>query len=185
MNGTNGVNGAHETNEVNGINGANSTNSVNGTNGESHATSKTDATSGYRLLTWSARDEAALKRILGLYEGYLKTKAHEDTSFLQDLSYTLATRRSLMAWRSFSVLDGQGAVETLKLSAAKCERAARDVGVAFIFTGQGAQYANMGLELLRYPVFQATLAEIQGVFKDVGAEWSLFGKCRISPPLYR
>lgn len=153
------------------------TNGTNEINGVSHATSRTsNATPGHQLLTWSARDEAALKRMLHLYDGYVKTHMRGDANFLGDLAYALAARRTLMAWRSFSVVDGQGALETLDLFAAKCERAARDVGVAFVFTGQGAQYANMGIELLRYPIFQATLVEAHNIFQELGAEWSLLGK---------
>ena len=164
------------TNETNGVDG------VDGVDGVNHAISKTSkATPGYQLLTWSARDEAALKRMLHLYDGYLKTHMHGDANFLGDLAYTLAARRTLMAWRSFSVVDEQGAPETLDLPAAKCERAARDVGGAFIFTGQGAQYANMGMDLLRYPIFQATLAKAHSIFQELGAEWSLFGKHSILP----
>ena len=119
--------------------------------------------------------------MLHLYDGYLKTHMHDDADFPRDLAYTLAARRTLMAWRSFSVVDGQEVPETLDLPAAKCERAARETGVAFIFTGQGAQYANMGMELLRYPIFQATLSEAHGIFQELGAEWSLFGKPSIFP----
>ena len=187
-NGTNGVHGANVLDGVNGLNGVNGMNGMkgvdgmNGVNGVNHATSKTSkAAPGYQLLTWSARDQAALKRMLHLYDGYLKTHMHGDAKFQGDLAYTLAARRTLMAWRSFAVVDGQGAPETLDLPATKCERAARDVGVAFIFTGQGAQYANMGMELLRYPIFQATLAEAHNIFQELGAEWSLFGKHSILP----
>jgi acyl transferase domain-containing protein len=183
-NGVNGVN--HAISKANGVNGVNhaisKANGVNGVNGANHAINKSSkATPGYQLLTWSARDEAALKRMLHLYDGYLKTSMHGDANFLGDLAYTLAARRTLMAWRSFSIVDGQGDPETLDLPAAKRERAARDVGVAFIFTGQGAQYANMGMELLRYPIFKATLAEVDGIFQQLGAEWSLFGKHSVRP----
>lgn len=158
------------------------TNETNGVDGVNHAASKTSkSTPVYQLLTWSARDEAALRRMLHLYNGYLKTHMHADAKFPGDLAYTLAARRTLMAWRSFSVVDGQGAPETLDLPAAKCERAARDVGAAFIFTGQGEQYANMGMELLRYPIFQATLTKAHSIFQELGAEWSLFGKHSILP----
>ena len=160
----------------------NGTNGVDEVDGVNYATSKTSkASPGYQLLTWSARDEAALKRMLHLYDGYLETHMHGNAKFLGNLVYTLAARRTLMAWRSFSVVDRQGAPETLNLPAAKCERAARDVGVAFIFTGQGTQYANMGLELLRYPIFLGTLAKAHSFFQELGAEWSLFGKHSILP----
>lgn len=115
--------------------------------------------------------------MLHLYDGYIKAQIHgDDDTFLRDLAYTLTARRTLMTWRSFSVVDGQVAPETLNIAAVPCERAARENGVTFVFTGQGAQYANMGMELLRYPVFQATLAEAHSVFQELGAEWSLFGQ---------
>jgi acyl transferase domain-containing protein len=164
-----------------GTNGADRLNGVNHhADPETRATSK-EVAPGYRLLTWSARDEAALKRMLHLYDGFIKAQMHCDATFLGDLAYTLAARRSLMTWRSFSVVDVEAAPETLNISAMKCERAARENGVAFIFTGQGAQYANMGMELLRYPIFRATLAEADAIFQELGAEWSLFGKYSILP----
>ena len=99
-----------------------------------------------------------------------------DANFLGDLAYTLATRRTLMAWRTFYVVDKQVASKTLDLYSTKCKRMAHESGVAFIFTGQGAQYADMGMDLLRYPIFQATLAEAQSIFEELGAEWLLFSK---------
>lgn len=154
---------------------------MNGANGVDHVTNgNSKANPGYQLMTWSARDEAALKRMLRRYDEYLKTSSsvHGDAKFLGDMAYTLAARRSLMAWRAFSIVNG---LETMDLPAAKCERAARDAGVAFVFTGQGAQYANMGMELLNYPVFKATLVEIDDVFQSLGAKWSLFGKYSVPP----
>ena len=149
----------------------------NSVDGASYPISHTSrATPEYELLMWSARDEAALRRMLHLYDGYIKTHVHGDAKFLRDLAYTLSARRTLMPWRSFSVVQRQAPPEDLDLTTARCERAVRDVGGAFIFTGQGAQYANMGMQLLRYPIFKDTLAEADAIFKELGAEWSLFGK---------
>lgn len=170
---SNGVNGSHAANGVDGTYG------INGIDENTQGSSK--ATPRYQLLTWSARDEAALKRMLRLYDGYFTTSTNGDANFVANLAYTLATRRSLMTWRSFAVVDKQGPPEAIELSLAKRERAARDVGLAFIFTGQGAQYVNMGVELLQYPVFKATLSEIDNTFQELGAEWSLFGKIYIRP----
>lgn len=190
VNGTNGLNGTNGVHEIDGVNGTNGVNGINGLNGSNEvhrsngvngvtASKSIKSTPGYQLMTWSARDEAALKRMLHLYDGYLKVPRHDDTEFLGDLAYTLAARRTLMAWRAFSVVDEQGKLEILDLTTTKCERAARDVGVAFVFTGQGAQYANMGMKLIRYPVFKAKLIEVDEIFKEAGAEWSLFGKHRV------
>jgi acyl transferase domain-containing protein len=60
----------------------------------------------------------------------------------------------------------------LDITTVKYERAARGIGVAFIFTDQGAQYANMEMECLQYPILQATLAEVDNIFEELGAEWS-------------
>lgn len=166
--------------------GTNGVDGTNGTNEVKHAVQVDEtckATPDYQLLTWSARDEAALKRMLDLYDGYIKTHINDGAEFLGDLAYTLAARRSVMAWRSFSVVDAKGNPETLNLSSAKRGRAARENGVAFIFTGQGAQYANMGMELLCYPIFEATLAEAQSIFHELGADWALLGERRIVPPV--
>ncbi|PVH94279.1 hypothetical protein DM02DRAFT_693560 [Periconia macrospinosa] len=164
----NGANGLHRTHGVNGVTG------VNGVNHTVEETSK--VTARYQLLAWSARDEAALKRMLHLYDGYHKASVDGGAEFIGNLAYTLAMRRSIMAWRSFAVVDGQEAPVMVDLTTAKRERATRDVGVAFIFTGQGAQYANMGIELLHYPVFKATLSDIDRIYQELGAEWTLFDK---------
>jgi acyl transferase domain-containing protein len=168
---------------ANGINGVNKRNGTNGVKPIVPVGSNTSkATPDYRLLTWSARDEAALTRMLDLYEGYIQShEVNHGPRFFGDLAYTLAARRSAMAWRSFYVVDGQGNPNTLSLSSANRGRAARENGVAFIFTGQGAQYANMGMELLCYPIFEATLVKAQSIFYELGAEWALFGENKNMP----
>jgi len=50
--------------------------------------------------------------------------------------------------------------------------------LAFIFTGQGAQWCNKGLELLDYPVFRASLQPTEGYFYSRRYQWFLFGKVR-------
>ena len=76
-----------------------------------------------------------------------------------------------MTWRSFAVV-GQG---QSNLSISNLIRSSRETGLAFVFTGQGAQYASMGMELLQFPVFRATLEAANDTFRDLGAKWSLFG----------
>jgi acyl transferase domain-containing protein len=71
---------------------------VNYVNGENNAVRETSKeTPGYQLVTWSAGDEAAMKQMLHLYDGYSKTHANGDADFFGDIAYTLAARRSLMA----------------------------------------------------------------------------------------
>jgi acyl transferase domain-containing protein len=66
-----------------------------------------DFSTKFRLLVWSARDEAALKRMLESYVKYSEQNTSRPKSHIDTLAYTLAARKSLMSWRSFAVAGGQ------------------------------------------------------------------------------
>lgn len=135
-----------------------------------------------QLLVWSAKDEAALKRMLQGYSKYCEGHTNHPDRFMGSLAYTLSSRRSLMSWRSFAVVGNQAPSGVIKLSPSKCVRSSREPGLAFVFTGQGAQYAKMGLDLLVYPIFHATLSRASNIFHDLGADWSLFGNEELPIP---
>lgn len=98
-------------------------------------------------------------------------------SKLDQLAYTLAVRRSQLSWRAFSVVDAAtSTTEKSGLEVSNPVRSSSQNGLAFIFTGQGAQYTGMGLALLRYPVFEQTLRRLDGILASLGCTWSLFGK---------
>lgn len=129
----------------------------------------------YQLLVYSAREEAALKRIHQQNASYYDNLVQERPDMLRNLAYTLATRRSLMVWRSFAVGNAALPSHDIGLPDLKCVRSLSDSQLCLVFTGQGAQYAKMGLDLVEYPVFKATLTEADKVFRNLGADWSLFG----------
>lgn len=132
-----------------------------------------------RLLIWSAKDEAGLKRVLQSYGEYYDGRVNLSKDFIEPLAYTLSARRSLMSWRSSAVIskDAGGSADTLKLSPLKPVRSTqKPEGITFVFTGQGAQYAKMGLGLLAYPVFHDVLSRASDIVEQLGAEWSLWGK---------
>jgi acyl transferase domain-containing protein len=127
-----------------------------------------------KLLVWSAADEGALKRTNQAYESYYRDRVAGDPVQLDRLAFTLAARRSRMLWRAFSVItDG---AESRDLPRTKPTRSSAEVCLAFVFTGQGAQYANMAWGLRQYPVFDETLQRVDSIYRRLGAEWSLFGK---------
>jgi acyl transferase domain-containing protein len=138
-----------------------------------------------KLLVWSATDAAALQRMSEAYRRYYRDFMAGHTDKIDQLSYTLAARRTGMAWRTFAVVDpaqdttngeAAGNNESLYLDMAHPLRASTEkIANAFIFTGQGAQYAGMGMELLQYPVFQESLKQSDGIMASLGCKWSIFG----------
>ncbi|KAI1084518.1 acyl transferase domain-containing protein [Whalleya microplaca] len=116
-----------------------------------------------RLLVWSASDEKALSRM---------------ADALDALAFTLSARRSHLLWRTFAIASHQVDSQANGLLAAKSVRTSADLGLAFVFTGQGAQYINMGLELLQYAVFKDTLWKAERVYNDLGSEWSILDEIR-------
>ncbi|KAI0509380.1 polyketide synthase PksD [Xylaria bambusicola] len=143
------------------------------TSPSSAADPTTDASMKYQLLVWSARDEDALKRVHQQYEEFYNSQLRGSASCISQLAYTLAERRSRMAWRSYAIVSTDDSSGSLSLHTLRGVRSSRNTGLAFIFTGQGAQYAKMGIDLCCYPTFRAKLEEASDVFQVLGAEWSL------------
>jgi acyl transferase domain-containing protein len=136
-----------------------------------------------QILTFTARDEAALKRIHQQYAEYYDRSIAGAPRMLDDLAYTLAARRNTMAMRSFTVANSDSSSSSLGLPNLNCVRSSGEPQLCFVFTGQGAQYAKMGLELIDYPVFKNILTQADRIFQSIGAEWSLFGMLScVGPP---
>ncbi|KAI0407872.1 polyketide synthase PksD, partial [Xylaria palmicola] len=143
------------------------------TNGHTHATEQ--ALMNYKLFVWSAKDEAGLDRVCEKYKAFYESDVHGHRDTASRLAYTLAARRSIMPWKSFAVLSTDDSSSPSSLSPSKGQRSSREPdGIAFVFTGQGAQYARMGLELLCYPVFRSVIYRADRAFQSLGASWSLY-----------
>lgn len=132
---------------------------------------------GYaKLLVWSAYDERSLKRVIEKYTPFYHRCLSEQFDKLDRLAFTLAERRSHMQWRTFAIVDTEPVHNATRLVTAKPVRVLVEPCLAFVFTGQGAQYAKMGLDLVYYPIFERTLQRIDSYFSQFGCEWSIFGK---------
>ncbi|KAE9365744.1 BcPKS1, polyketide synthase [Stipitochalara longipes BDJ] len=147
-----------------------------------------------KLLVWSAADEGGLARLSEVYDAYFKKAlgtSHITDSYLENLAFTLGHRRSVLPWKSFAIADTPDSLQEYKNLISKPVRSSKNLGIAFVFTGQGAQYSQMGADLVKFPVFQKTLELVDAVFRDLGAEWSLFeelrrvkGSSNIDSPVY-
>ena len=96
------------------------------------------------------------------------------------LARTLNERRSQLQWReAVSAVTSSDLVKTLNNEDVEYAKPAGKPKLGFIFTGQGAQWANMGMELLVYPAFAQTLHEADRILRSLGADWSLLGEWRL------
>ncbi|RSL58093.1 hypothetical protein CEP53_006251 [Fusarium sp. AF-6] len=145
------------------------------TNGTCHDSTDKPVPSETKLLVWTAASEKATQRVLQGHDTFYREHVAGNPLKLGQLAYTLAVRRSKMFWRSFAVVsNGLEDGQERHLSPKKPVRSSADVGLAFIFTGQGAQYVDMGKGLTQYPIFHDTLKQIDDIYCNLGCKWSIF-----------
>ncbi|KAF4848553.1 Highly reducing polyketide synthase AFT9-1 [Colletotrichum siamense] len=130
-----------------------------------------------RLVVLSANSESSLKGVIVNLRRWLGSDLGRSTSF-EDLVYTLNVRRSKLPWRCSAIVSNSEELEmAMGDPRVPLVKSAQDVGVAFVFTGQGAQWFAMGRELLsRSKVFQDSLAACDRILNDLGCDWSLFNE---------
>jgi acyl transferase domain-containing protein/acyl carrier protein len=126
------------------------------------------------LLTLSAKKGDALRRQAERLAAHLT--AHPDLP-LVDVAHALATTRTLFPHRlAFQAADAQAAATILRQFVASGESTGAVSGeappggprVAFLFTGQGSQYAKMGAQLYAgEPVFRAAIDRCAELLKEV------------------
>jgi acyl transferase domain-containing protein len=156
---------------------------------------------------FSAASEDSLRANLAVYKVYLDT--HPETS-VRDLAYTLRERRSLLAHRTtFSaatVEDLKSVIETRLASTdnptvgirTRASVSGDPLKLLGVFTGQGAQYAQMGAQLIRkYPLARQIIKTLEANLAELPDHptWSLeaelvadasatrVGEAEISQPL--
>ncbi|KAK2752687.1 putative Hybrid PKS-NRPS biosynthetic cluster [Arachnomyces sp. PD_36] len=133
---------------------------------------------------FSAKTRSALHKLLGLYHDYINENQQMD---LDTLSYCLQTRRTTFPVRVALLASNRSQLlrmltEYLNLpeeklgvqaSATESEGASRIIGV---FTGQGAQFSEMGKALMEScPRFRASIFECENFLRQLpdAPSWSL------------
>lgn len=136
-----------------------------------------------RLYVLSAQDKDGLQRVHGPLAKYVSDRAQEpettneeQVDFLAKLAFTLSERRTRLKWRTFAL--GSSADEIVQVlqskdSVAPVSQASRSPRLGFVFTGQGAQWARMGMELMEFPIFKDAVQASDSYLRDVSScEWS-------------
>ncbi|TIC96982.1 Compactin diketide synthase mokB [Colletotrichum higginsianum] len=134
-----------------------------------------------KLIVLSSNDQDGVKRNVERLTTYLDSKTSSSSSssckssFLTDLAYTLFSKRTTLPWKSFAIASSpaglrQGLEEIPAVVRSSNSSVPR---VAFVFTGQGAQYFRMGKGLSAYKPFRDSVLRSELVLKSLGCPWTL------------
>lgn len=100
---------------------------------------------------------------------------------IDDLAYTLGCRRTHMLERGF-IISSQSTLEQdlnpENLIVKKQPNGVVDAPWAFVFTGQGAQWPQMGKQLIEQsPIFRRTIRDLDDILSRLphAPKWSLLG----------
>jgi acyl transferase domain-containing protein/NADPH:quinone reductase-like Zn-dependent oxidoreductase len=110
----------------------------------------------FTMLPFSGHDSRAL------LDRASKIKLPLDRVFVNDLAFTLTSRRSALPCRGFFLVENQKlpydiSPKVIKTLSSEPSR----LPIALVFTGQGAQWPRMGYELLSaFPVFRQTIEKL-------------------------
>ncbi|KAK1580580.1 fatty acid synthase S-acetyltransferase [Colletotrichum navitas] len=160
--------------------------------------SRSHTPAGLQLIVLSAGDKEGIMRQATSVAKYLResraatrTSHKEGAEYLRRLAFTLGARRAHLAHRCYTVVpdikelcnrlaprqpreDAGTPPQLVTRRAAVSDAADSKLRIGMIFTGQGAQWARMGLELLKYDTFRHSI-ERADVFlrQSLGCKWSV------------
>ncbi|KAI9774066.1 MAG: Type I Iterative PKS [Geoglossum simile] len=107
------------------------------------------------LLVFSANHPDSLDKMVENYRRHVGGKSPN----LHDLAYTLGARREHLPHRTFCITDGFGELEVCPSA-----KSGAPPQVVFVFTGQGAQWPQMGKQLMiDFPSFCEDVREMDKV----------------------
>lgn len=126
-----------------------------------------DAVPSHHLLVFSGKNAASVEQTANRVSSY--AEAHPDA--LLDIAHTLAQtapKATQSSHRAYAVIERHGGVPLPFQLSPTVKSPDRKPALCFVFTGQGAQWAGMGTELLAsYPSFRADIREMDGVLQQL------------------
>ncbi|KAB8291229.1 hypothetical protein EYC80_009916 [Monilinia laxa] len=130
----------------------------------------TAATRQLVLLPFSAHNETSLNLNIDALSKVVSQYS------LADIVYTFGAKRSRLAQRTFRIINKDNVSEDLVSDRKPVRAPLQTSNLAFIFTGQGAQWHAMGAELFEYRVFRAAIKYLDDVLASIPQKpsWSLY-----------
>ncbi|PKY00760.1 polyketide synthase [Aspergillus campestris IBT 28561] len=121
------------------------------------------------LLLYSANTKESLERMTVAYQAWVQ----ENQDTVSDLAFTLANRREHLPYRAFAVASPGGSLTT-----SPPVRSQEPPAILMVFTGQGAQWPQMGHCLLNdpsYPVFKKRIQSLDAHLQTLrhAPKWSI------------
>lgn len=122
-----------------------------------------------QLLVYSANNVESLKQMISHYTAYVQ----KNPARVADLAFTLCNKREHLPHRAFSVNNPLGLLTTSAPS-----KTGEPPNIVMVFTGQGAQWPQMGGSMIHnavYPAFRKSIQDIDSHLKTLthGPEWSI------------
>jgi acyl transferase domain-containing protein/NADPH:quinone reductase-like Zn-dependent oxidoreductase/SAM-dependent methyltransferase len=126
-------------------------------------------TTSPQLLVFSANGADSLRQMITNYENF----ADKNPEKVNDLAFTLAHRREYLPHRAFAV-----ASPLAPLTVSPPSKVGNKPNIVMVFTGQGAQWPQMGRDLMQssqFPVFRQTIAALDAHLQSLqdGPDWSI------------
>ncbi|TGJ79824.1 hypothetical protein E0Z10_g8943 [Xylaria hypoxylon] len=128
-----------------------------------------------KLLVWSASTRSATQAMVSTWANFCgKIGDSTVTQAISDIAYTLDSRRSTLPSKAFAVVSEAPDLKNLEQLTSFSKDVSRYIPrLAFVFTGQGAQWYAMGRELFMYPEFAESIRISQLSLTGLGCSWSL------------
>ncbi|RFU78094.1 polyketide synthase [Trichoderma arundinaceum] len=127
------------------------------------------------IIVLSANSEQSLRGYVDALDQHLSNL--EVKVDLPNLAYTLSERRSRHFHRAYAVVRSKDSIEPNAFTYGKLSSDAPKIG--FIFTGQGAQWPQMGKELVEtFPVAREILSQLDAALQELPTPppWSLLNE---------
>lgn len=132
-----------------------------------------------RIYTLSAKDEQACQSMISNLRDYVSDyRGGDEQGFLDNLAYTLGSRRSILPWTASCAAESlRGLISALESGRLSPKKTGEKIRLGWVFTGQGAQWHAMGRELLgAFPVFREAILSCDEYIKEMGSTWAIMGK---------
>lgn len=132
-----------------------------------------------RLFVMSSHDQAGFARQRNTLIEHLDNlgPAASSSKYQANLANTLSSARSGFSWKATCVAESAAELrEQLQTEVTMGENAARVSNsrpprIGWVFTGQGAQWARMGVEMMERDVFRDSVAKSAALLREMGCDW--------------